>query len=122
MAPAALRLPRKVSGRSHVTPDSGQSGPSPTGPPTGSSAPPQYDRTLRLVLYDGVASETMSSLTTGVFLAGFAVELGATNLQIGALAAVPALTQLIQIPAVVLVERLRVRRRIAVISSVIGRT
>jgi MFS family permease len=96
-----------------VTPDSGT--PSTVGQP-------EADRTLRLLLYDGVASETMSSLTTGVFLAGFALELGATNLQIGALAAIPALTQLIQIPAVLLVEHLRVRRRIAVIASVIGRT
>ncbi len=96
-----------------MTPDTG---------PAEASNPQQSDRTLHLVLYDGVASETMSSLTTGVFLAGFAIELGATNLEIGALAAIPALTQLIQIPAVVLIERLRVRRRIAVISSVIGRT
>jgi MFS family permease len=80
------------------------------------------DRTLRLLLYDGVASETMSSLTTGVFLVGFAIELGASNLEIGILAAVPSLTQLLQLPAVVLVERVRRRRAVAVWASAIGRT
>ena len=47
------------------------------------------DRTFRLVLYDALASEAMSTLTAGVFLTGFLVELGASNLAIGLLAAVP---------------------------------
>src|SRR5271165_6655770 len=71
-------------------------------------------RALRLVLYDALASEAMGTLTTGVFLAGFAVELGAPNLAIGVLAAVPFFVQLLQIPAVLLVERLRARRDICV--------
>src|SRR5271165_1723900 len=78
-------------------------------------------RGLRLVLYDALASEAMGTLTTGVFLAGFAVELGAPNLAIGALAAVPFLVQLLQIPAVLLVERLRARRDICVWAAGIGR-
>jgi len=44
------------------------------------------DRTFRLVLYDALASEAMSTLTAGVFLTGFLVELGASNLAIGLLA------------------------------------
>ena len=47
------------------------------------------DKTFRLVLYDALASEAMATLTTGVFLAGFLVQLGASNLAIGMLAAVP---------------------------------
>ena len=62
--------------------------------------PPDADlaarRGLRLVLYDALASEAMGTLTTGVFLAGFAVELGASNLAIGVLAAVPFFVQLLQ--------------------------
>jgi MFS family permease len=78
-------------------------------------------RTFRLVLYDGLAGEAMGTLTTGVFLAGFAVELGASNVAIGVLASVPFFVQLLQIPAVILVERVRARRAICVWASGIGR-
>jgi MFS family permease len=80
------------------------------------------DRTFRLVLYDALASEAMSTLTAGVFLTGFLVELGASNLAIGLLAAVPFTVQFLQLPAVVLVERMRARRTIAAWAAGIGRT
>ena len=80
------------------------------------------ERTFRLVLYDALASEAMATLTTGVFLAGFMVSLGASNLLIGVLAAVPFAVQFLQLPAVVLVERLRTRRAICTWSAAIGRT
>ena len=80
------------------------------------------DRTFRLVLYDALASEAMSTLTAGVFLTGFLVELGASNLAIGLLAAVPFTVQFLQLPAVVLVERLRARRTIATWAAGIGRS
>jgi len=80
------------------------------------------DRTFRLVLYDALASEAMSSLTTGVFLAGFMVQLGASNLAIGLLAAVPFAVQFLQLPAVVLVERIRRRRTICTWAAGIGRS
>jgi MFS family permease len=79
-------------------------------------------RIFRLVLYDALASEAMGTLTTGVFLVGFAVELGASNSAIGLLASVPFFVQLLQIPAVVVVERIRARRAICVWSSGIGRS
>jgi hypothetical protein len=56
-------------------------------------APAETDRTFRLLLYDALASEAMSTLTTGVFLTGFALALGASNLAIGVLAAVPSAVQ-----------------------------
>ena len=74
--------------------------------------PAEIDRTFRLLLYDALASEAMSTLTTGVFLTGFALALGASYLAIGVLAAVPSAVQFLQFPAVVLVERLRTRRAI----------
>ncbi|MBV8169104.1 MAG: MFS transporter [Alphaproteobacteria bacterium] len=80
------------------------------------------DRTFRLILYDALASEAMGSLTTGVFLVGYAIELGASNFAIGVLAAVPFLVQLLQLPGVVLVERLRARRAICAWVSAIGRS
>jgi len=53
---------------------------------------------LRSVIKDGLASQTMATLTGGVFLVALALKLGASNLVIGLLAAIPPLTQLIQIP------------------------
>jgi MFS family permease len=79
------------------------------------------ERARRLVLYDALSHEAMGILTTGVFLAGFAVAIGASNLAIGVLAAVPFLAQLLQIPAVFLIERSRSRRLVSVWSSGIGR-
>jgi MFS family permease len=93
--------------------------------PIGSHGPPAADaderRVLKLILYDALASEAMGTLTTGVFLVGFAVALGAGNFAIGVLAAVPFCVQLLQIPAVLLVEWLRARRDICVVSTAIGR-
>lgn len=56
------------------------------------------------------------SITTSGFLAAYALALGATNLQIGMLASLSFLAQLIQIPAIVLVERIRKRKLIALIT------
>jgi hypothetical protein len=92
---------------------------------TASEPPPDGvgdQRLLRLILYDALASEAMGTLTTGVFLVGFAVALGAGNFAIGVLAAVPFCVQLLQIPGVLLVERLRGRRAISVWSTGFGRT
>jgi len=89
---------------------------------TASVTPTSTDRTFRLVLYDALASEAMGTLTTGVFLAGFLVDLGASNVAIGVLAAVPFAVQFLQLPAVVLVERLRTRRAICAGAAAIGRT
>jgi len=83
---------------------------------------PPSQKTFRLVLYDALASEAMGTLTTGVFLAGFAVELGASNAAIGLLAAVPFAVQFLQLPGVILVERLRARRAIVTSAAAIGRS
>jgi MFS family permease len=82
---------------------------------------PETERTFRLLLYDALASEAMSTLATGVFLTGYAVALGASNLAIGLLAAVPSAVQFLQFPAAVLVERVRRRRAISVWAASIGR-
>ncbi len=81
-----------------------------------------FDRTFRLVLYDALASEAMGTLTSGVFLAGFMVQLGASNLAIGLMAAVPFAVQFLQLPAVVLIERIRARRAICTWAAGIGRS
>jgi MFS family permease len=87
----------------------------------GLPSPDVAERASRLVLYDALSHEAMGALTTGVFLVGFAVALGASNFAIGVLAAVPFLAQLLQIPAVLLIERWRARRSVCVWASGIGR-
>jgi MFS family permease len=76
---------------------------------------------LRLLVLEAAFSSGGIALTSGVILTAFALHLGASNLWIGALASAPFLTQLLQLPAVLLVERLRARKRIAVMTSVVGR-
>lgn len=77
---------------------------------------------LRAVIRDGLASQAMVTLTGGVFLVAFALKLGASNLVIGLLAAIPPLAQLIQIPSIFLVEKIGNRRAISVYASASSRT
>jgi MFS family permease len=69
---------------------------------------------LKSVIKDGLTSQAMVTLTGGVFLVAFALKLGASNTVIGLLAAIPALAQLVQIPSIYLVEKIRNRRAICV--------
>jgi MFS family permease len=71
---------------------------------------------LRWLTREGMASMGFNSITTSGILAAFALVLGANNFQIGILAAIPFITQPLQIPAILLVERLRRRKAIAVFS------
>jgi MFS family permease len=69
---------------------------------------------LRWWTWEGAASLGFNSITTSGFLAAFALALGANNFQIGILAAIPFLMQILQIPSIWLVEKLRRRKLIAV--------
>jgi MFS family permease len=57
----------------------------------------------------------------GVILVACALSLGASPLHVGLLASIPFLAQALQLPATVLVERLRLRRRIAVVTITAAR-
>jgi len=76
---------------------------------------------LRFVIRDGMASQAMASLTGSAILVAFALHLGASNSLIGLLAALPHLSQLVQVPAIGLVKRIGNRRLISVVASSIGR-
>jgi len=76
---------------------------------------------LRAVIRDGMASQAMATLTSGAFLVAFALKLGASNLEIGLLAALPPLMQLLQIPSIYLVEKIKIRRAISTYASTIRR-
>ncbi|MHC4433833.1 MAG: MFS transporter, partial [Planctomycetota bacterium] len=81
----------------------------------------QVDSGLRYVIKDGVASQAMGILTGGAFLVAFAVKLGASNVVIGLLAAIGPLSQLLQLPAILLVEKVRNRRMITVVAAALSR-
>lgn len=66
------------------------------------------------MVQDAAWASLVGALYGGVILVGFALELGATPLVIGLISAIPFLGQAGQLPAIVVVERVRQRRKIAV--------
>jgi MFS family permease len=77
---------------------------------------------MKLVIADGLASEAMTTLTSGTFLVAMLVLLNANNFQIGLLAGLPTFTNIFQLLSVWLVRRFNNRRAIVVISSFLART
>jgi len=71
---------------------------------------------------EGVFARSMDALTGGVVLAAFAVTLGASELEIGLLAAIPFLAQFAYVPAVFLLARTRDRRPLTVASTLVARS
>ncbi len=84
--------------------------------------PQEVERGLRLLLLDGVSTQVMGALTGGALLVAFALLLGASNKVIGLIAAVGPLTQLLQLPSILLVERLQRRKALVVLVSLVGRS
>ena len=78
-------------------------------------------RGLSYIIRDGLATQAMVTLTSGIFLVAFGLQLGASNTVIGLLAAIPPLAELIQVPAISVVERVRNRRLVCVGASIIAR-
>lgn len=77
----------------------------------------QVDRGLRLLLRESLFSQSSVTLFGGVFLIDFALRLGASNAVIGLLAAIPFFAQVLQLPSIFLVERVRRRRAITLVCS-----
>jgi len=73
---------------------------------------------LRWFTFEGMAALGFFSITTSGFLTAFALALGANNLQIGILAALPFMMQTLQLPSIWLVERFRRRKTIALMTWV----
>ncbi len=74
-----------------------------------------------MILWDGVFSNMMGSLTGGAFLIAYALLLGASNTVVGLISAVGPLTQILQIPSIFLVEKTRRRKALSVTASFWGR-
>ena len=71
---------------------------------------------LRNMTWQAVAAAGADGLASGGFLAAFALILGASNFHIGIMTAIPFIVQPLQILAVVVVERMRMRKIVAVIA------
>lgn len=84
-------------------------------------SPQERERGLRYILYDGMASQVMVSLSGGAFMIAFALLLGASNLTIGLLAAGPFLGNIFQIPAALVIERIGRRKLISILGSLVSR-
>lgn len=84
--------------------------------PQPSISEPELKGGLRMMSLQSATSMGFASITTGGVMASYALTLGANNLQIGALAAIPFVMQLLQLPCVALVERVRRRKLIAVVT------
>lgn len=82
----------------------------------------EVHRGLQNVVRDGMSSQALASFTGSTFLVAYALHFGASNALIGLLAALPHLTQLAQLPAILLVRRVGNRRLISVVASAIGRS
>jgi MFS family permease len=82
----------------------------------------QVQAGLKLVIKDGLAAEAMTALTGGTFLVAMALIMGATNFQIGVLAALPTFTNLFQLLSIWLVRKYNNRRAVAVICAFLART
>lgn len=78
-------------------------------------------RGLHMVMLDGIYTQALVTLTGGAFLVAFALLLGASNLVIGLISAVSALTQTLQIPTIYVVEATRRRKAFTVLALSIGR-
>ena len=67
---------------------------------------------LRMMIWDGMTSEALATVQVMGYLAAYALALGANNLQVGIISAVPFASLVVQLPAILLIERFRVRKAI----------
>jgi MFS family permease len=76
---------------------------------------------LKMVIWDGLAAEVMIAFTGSTFLVAMALLLGAGNIQIGLLGAMPTFTNLSQLISILLVRKYNNRRAIAVYCAYLAR-
>ena len=88
--------------------------------PSPTLTPQETRRSQRLMMWGAVMGGAMFSLGSGGFMAAYALALGANNLQVGILAALPPVSQVMQLPAILAVERFRRRKAIGVPAWLLG--
>jgi MFS family permease len=97
--------------------------PAPTEPPMPGTtlATSAVQRGLRLSIVEGALSNIHVSVTTGAFLTGFALLLGASDFELGVIGALPFIGQLFQFVGAYLEEQLSERRRLVVLTAGVSR-
>ena len=75
-------------------------------------------RGMRALTARTIAASAIDGMVSGGFLAAYALALGASNLHIGILIAIPFIMQPIQIAAVITIERIRKRKIVTIPASV----
>lgn len=89
--------------------------------PTSEVSKKERTKGLKYLYVDGLCAHAMALLVTGAFLPGMALALGASSFVIGVLASLAPMSQMMQIPAILLVERLGLRKLITVVLAFISR-
>jgi MFS family permease len=84
--------------------------------PVAAVSPDQLAQGQRALVRDLAWASLSGAFSGGVILVAFALALGARPLHIGLLAAIPFIAQAAQLPATILVERVRQRRKIGVLA------
>jgi MFS family permease len=82
----------------------------------------QVEKGLRVSIYEGSFAAIYQALTTGPFLAGYALFLGANDFQFGLLAAFPFLAQTFQLLGALGVEKFKHRKKISLWGSLFFRS
>lgn len=70
---------------------------------------------LKYLFYDGLCSQAMALVVTGAFLPGMALAMGASTFVIGLLGSLAPMAQMSQIPAILVVERVKLRKLLTVL-------
>ncbi len=70
----------------------------------------EVEKGLRRVVWDGLFSEAMTTLTGGAFIIAMAILLDANNLQLGLIAALPTMVNMFQLISIWLVRQFNNRR------------
>jgi MFS family permease len=90
---------------------------------TSDSQPPEahLQKSLHYAVLEVAYASVFANLIGGVILTGYAISLGATNVEIGILAALPSFVNMTQLVASYLIERSGTRREISLFSVWYGR-
>ena len=81
----------------------------------------EVKKSLRMVLFDGLTAEALVCLSSGAVLVAIALSLGASNFEIGLLAAFPTLTNLAQILTILVLRKFPYRKLFTIIAVFISR-
>ena len=82
----------------------------------------QIEKGLRISIFEGSFAAIFLALTTGPFLAGYALFLGANDFQLGLVAAFPFLAQAFQLLGALGVEKFKQRKKFNLFGSILFRS